>query len=559
MLVVKGGDLLRELNRVTVGDLPLTGTGDDNLDAIMDVVVTGLSWTHTALGSAPDWQGHLVHESVLNSLVETMDKIGGHFRRETSLGEIRNVTTFFAVSDSGILATTHGDPDALRDNPLACLITDIEVVEESYDLKNRLYLWGVGEGETRLTLAAATTWPDGSTPIANAYNVGGDTYTCDLTDNYIENATSITAYDPDEMAVQFPDVAPLTNSDADLEAAANFLVLAGVEWLRKNSRPYASYRLRVVGLQTVLKVGQTLRVEARRYRDGEKAINIATQLTILEVETVIDALGVRTAELLTATVARWPAGDGEYVARELGRAQVFNAHPQMGPSVDTISYREHLDDDKNATLYFWLGEETTTVASVLVRMRTDPLRSTVAGGASTTTPAGGESTTPGMGTTNHAHALEVTQYSSDVGYPLNYDSTAGLSINNGGSGVTSGGTTTLTDTGHTHTTPNHQHTFTPLFEYGIFDAASNYAATALEYSVNGGAWAAIAAGQAISGASGWYGLDITAAVINADTKRPVAKVNSIAFRVATASKTGSSAQITAQIERRTTIQSISVF
>lgn len=550
MLVVKGGDLLRELARVTVGDLTLTSTGDDNLDDIVDVAVTELSWQHTGLGSSPDWQGHLVYENVLNSLVEMMDKIGGYFRRETQLGEIRNITTFFATASSGILATTHGDPDAIRANANACLITDIEVVEESYDLKNRVYLWGAGEGESRLTIAAATQWPDG-TAIGTTESIDGESYQSSLANNYIQNATSVSAYGVDEVALSFPDITPLTNSDADLEAAANFLVLAGVEYLRKHRSPYASYRLRVMGLDGLLQPGQTLRVEARRFRDGEKPINIAEDLVILEVETRVDELGVRTAELICANVARWPESDGAYVARELARSRVSNAHPQMGPSVDTISYREHVDDTHDATLYFWLGEETTTVASVLVRVHTAALRSTskTVGGTITGT----------VDLPEHDHGVTVYGVADPSSNPLARIVYMEADTNLFTAAFGSGADEVATTSEDGDATVSLDLTNALELEYGIYDAASWYQPTDLEYSVNGGAWAAIGAGQAISGASGWYGLDITAALIDADTKRPAAMVNSIAFRVASASETGSHAQITVQIERRTTIQSISVF
>ena len=119
----------------------------------------------------------------------------------------------------------------------------------------------------------------------------------------------------------------------------------------------------------------------------------------------------------------------------------------------------------------------------------------------------------------------------------------------------------VTIAAHTHsvTIAAHTHSVTAAIStvYGIYeDPGTAYAATDLEFSINGGAWRSDYA--AITGASGWYGLDITSEVTGV-ALRPLRVANSVAVRVIVANESGKKVEITAQIERRCVIQSIAQF
>jgi hypothetical protein len=112
---------------------------------------------------------------------------------------------------------------------------------------------------------------------------------------------------------------------------------------------------------------------------------------------------------------------------------------------------------------------------------------------------------------------------------------------------------------HSVTVPDHTHdvTATVATVYGIYeDPGTAYGPTDLEFSINGGTWRSDY--DAISGASGWYVLDITGEVSGL-ALRPLQVANSVAIRVKAASEAAKKAQITAQIERRVVIQSIAQF
>jgi hypothetical protein len=291
------------------------------------------------------------------------------------------------------------------------------------------------------------------------------------------------------------------------------------------------------------------------------------------VENTIDSDGIDTTALTVANLNRWPVNDGEMIAQEMAKTTVMSAHPQTGPNVDTISYREHLDDTHNATLYFWLGNETTTVQSVFVRFHVDPLRSTIKSVAGASTSAG-----PSDKVTADAGG-SVTSLPISNGSVARTGPPAG--IYDHGAGETSD-TTATAGVAHHHLAPHdhdithnhtltlathqhgmaHSHSFTPVVNtlYGVFDesSANTYAATDLEWKTEAdGSWTAIAAADAISGASGWYGIEIAGRI--ATNFRPTTAVNDVQFRVKAASKVGKTAQLTVQIERRTSIQSIAVY
>ena len=585
MLAVRGGDIMRELARISVGKMTLDGTGEDNIAELLGAILgSPVGWTsYAALTVGPEFQARLVHENFLGALLAISEKLGASFRWQETGGDPRNLRWIYSSDGSGILATMHGDAVALESNPDACLITNIEIVEDSYDIKTRAFVYGAGEGESAITLASAIVWPDGVTGMGVNFVYDGQTYSYNAAGNYIRNVTAETAYGRDEIALAFKDIGPISNSAPYMQAAAHFLVVAAVEWLHAHRMPYKAYRLSVAGLRAALEPGQTIRVHARRFRDGEKPINVNELLYVLEVQTAVDTNGVRTTGLTVANIRRWPVSGDEEIVREMAKTTVLSAHPQTGPNVDTIPYREHLDDDHDATLYFWLGEETTTVQSVIVRFRVDPLRSTVksiagastsSGPSSATTSGNGGGSTPTTGqggaTLNHSHSVEVAGLSGVSGSPVYFNTTNGLHTSSG-AGVQNGPGTTLRDTNHTHTVtiPNHAHnmehthTFTPSITsaYGVFDdsGANTYVATDLEYSVNGSGYTAIDAGDAVSGASGWYQIDITASVSNATTYRPTQAANTVAFRVIAANEADKAAQLTVQIERRTSVQSIALF
>lgn len=627
MLIFSGADILRELSADTVtfevdsSDADPGDLGEEVINTIMQSVPLG--WTYTLDGVTPDMTARFVDESVLGALIAATNKSGQFFRLQPYLVDGRALLIASTPTSSGIVATNVADPLAIERNLNACLIVEIEKLQSSWDLVNRLIVYGAGDGEARLTMAAATVWPNGDA-LSGTYTVddivGNEhVFAFNLSANTITDTSSTATYGTFTRPVKIKDVAPVTNTDADVEAAANVLVTAAVNELLTSALPQEHYSLRVAGLRQDVLPGQTIRVQARYMRDGEAPIDIDTDLIVLETQTEIDAGGARIVGLTVATTREFIKGDAEILLQEVRQAQAMEAHPQMGPSENTISYREDIDDTYGAEFPFWLSNGTTLINSITVRFKLDRLRSTVksvassststssgggttatsssGGGTTATSSSGGGSTpttTSGGGSTptttsyapvtNHAHALEVTD-STPVGAALYYDSAVGLNANLG-TGNDIGGTTNLvnlplvhthdvtvpdhshdvTVAAHTHdvTVPNHTHDVTvPNHTHDVTAAITAeygiYEDPDAPYGVADLDWeinGSAISDTPVSIGGGWYAFDLTADVSQATTFRPLDNDNTLAVAVGT--PTDKRVRVTVQIEIRTVIQSIAV-
>jgi len=87
---------------------------------------------------------------------------------------------------------------------------------------------------------------------------------------------------------------------------------------------------------------------------------------------------------------------------------------------------------------------------------------------------------------------------------------------------------------HTHSLNNHTHDLSESITaiYGIFRETSTntYEVAHLQYRINSGTWTNLAT-DAVDAGDDWWQLDITDAVINADTFRPLQTANTIEMRV----------------------------
>jgi hypothetical protein len=161
LLTVAGSDLLAELSRVSIGKMDLNAGGDTNIQTLMTFIDTPpLAWSSTREAGSPDFIARLVYETTFNTLFAVAEKTGAYFRFDTANAPARGLEWFYAIQDSGILATMHGDPVAIEGNPNACLITNIEIDQDSSDLKTRAFFFGSGEGDSITTAIYAQNWPD---------------------------------------------------------------------------------------------------------------------------------------------------------------------------------------------------------------------------------------------------------------------------------------------------------------------------------------------------------------------------------------------------------------
>ena len=425
-ITIQGDDLLRELTwRNMQGQRLAYYSGGAWVPVTHRQAVTLIdyyapsTWTlYAAPSPAVDSvYGQFVGESVLQAVIALAKVTRTHFYRGTG----RTLIFASGFSDSGMQAVqVVGE---LR--PETCAIAELAVEEQSYDLIGRIYPYGAGQGAARLTLAATTR----SAPTG---------YTLSKVLNYIEHGASVTAYGQAIAALQWPDIAPISNTDTDLENASNALFDTALEYLRdRTERAYPTYRLTLAQCSLVLKPLQTIRVS---YFDPTNGLNIDATLNILEATTEVDADGIRTTGLVVTAGEQWPDSDARTVAQAIQGGKQYQAHPQLNANAYVLPFSKNLDDDQSnpANFRFRFDAEVTQISRVTFDFQLLPLESTVksVGGSSTTTAANGD----------HTHTVTIAGHTHDV------------TLSGHTHGVTTNSHThTVTISGHTHGVPNHTH------------------------------------------------------------------------------------------------------
>lgn len=426
-LNVSGMDLIRELSYRTVGDLEIgEGSGATHsaaLTAISALAPAGWSFTPAVAPDNDYIYARYGGESVLGALVHLAERTQTHFYR--SSGRTLVFTSSFTSSGVRAIQAT-GDLAAET-----CAIVNLRRTVDTHDLLTRITPYGSGQGEARLTLAATS----------RAAPVG---YTLSAANNYIENDSATSTYGLVNFPqVEFKEIGPISNTDADVQAAANMLFDAALEELRRRSTlaSQETYTLTIAGCSQLLRPMQTIRLV---YRDSDQGIDIDDDLYILEATWQVDESGVRTTNLVVSTNDRWPVSDVVAAAERAVEGRVFQAHPQLNANSYVTAYTKNVDENEIAEFRFRFGAEVVNLQQVLFEFQILPFESTVRSVASDspTTSSGGSTST-----------------SSDSGGSVSTSSGAGggvtASSSSGGSSTPSsssgGGTSVSSDSGGSQT------------------------------------------------------------------------------------------------------------
>jgi len=404
MLHIAGSDTIRDLKPRSVGFLKIPNLPiNEALTLIMDFAPYG--WSYSI---APDVSGlvyaRFAGENVLQALIAVCDLLGIHFY----LNGYKSLHFIAAPTPANVRAIQATDLAAIYDKPEICLIKSLKVDEDSYEQVNRIYPFGNGKGDARLTLKYCTRTPPAG-------------YTLNIAENYIQYDASVNENDIIEQYLAYKHIGPISHSYPDLENAANVLFDQALLQLKRNAQPYQSYSLEVVGLNKILYPTQLIRVVYREVVDNYTATNVDADLIILQTTTTIDQNGVATTNLLVATTDRWPKNDVEEIAAQMAEGHTDTFHPlrslthsPVGPS------NERMSPTKSAEFDCEIGVEVAEINSAFLKFKTKPLVTNIAtleaaqeiitntadGGATTATSAAGGGAAPtSEGGTPHKHTM----------------------------------------------------------------------------------------------------------------------------------------------------------
>ena len=291
----------------------------DGLQRIMAMAPEG--WTLDPAGKYATWDisedvakpvyMQFAGESVLGALVLLAEQTGEHFtlsaaaRRVWWIGEAQESSGIRAVqSTDGTLGAFA--PDAA--SQAIMLITDLSKASDSYELYTRAYAYGAGVGSGRLTMEKTTRSTSGYTldPIAGAY---------------LESDAATAIYGRIDKREDYPDIAPVDTSVAQIVNAANTLYDRVLANLRRKCQLQYAYTLEVVPSKYEVWPGQTIRVDYHEWVENFHAVNVDTTLWALEVTQTIDDSGAQTVAFTVATVDYWSLNDYRAVAKLMGKVE----------------------------------------------------------------------------------------------------------------------------------------------------------------------------------------------------------------------------------------------
>ncbi|MCK6578121.1 MAG: hypothetical protein L6Q98_08470, partial [Anaerolineae bacterium] len=256
-LDVEGPDDLDGLTRVST-KLLRKYSAETTGDIVDDLVALVSGWSATTTGgNTTDARFDAV--SVLKAILGLCEQQGLHLRAGTSNKTIE-VGAF--GSDAGLRLVNPAQimPGMEAQDGLAFIET-ITVEQDSEPVCTRLYPLGSGIGEAWLTLLNATR----NTPYTRqVVNVNG------IDQHFLEDFAAVAQYGVIEKMGKF-NIAPLSNSAADVENAANALYDQAAAWLTRYCQRLDSYQVTAKKVRATIRPGDKVRLVYNGVvtRDGE--------------------------------------------------------------------------------------------------------------------------------------------------------------------------------------------------------------------------------------------------------------------------------------------------
>lgn len=242
-------------------------------------------------------------ESVLEALVILTEETGDHFR----LADGRSLRWMWAddAQYPVLRCVAPGDPVAVLDNDDVAVILSIQRQRSSYELVTRVYATGGRYGNDRLDLgdlADDMRAPYGFV-IGEQAGIGW----------YLERSGSKTTYGLIEAHRSWSNIVPETSRD--LEPAAEALLWAAYEWLRRYSEPQDAYTITCAKVVPVVRPGDRIWVAYHEYDDSGAVLDIEKLLYVLEASVISNQDGTGTHTFVASTVDVWPDSEAAFIVR----------------------------------------------------------------------------------------------------------------------------------------------------------------------------------------------------------------------------------------------------
>lgn len=421
VLVVTGPDILDELKRVNTW-IAWTQDAQNVEDIFDDLVALDANWTSDSSGiaslSLDPLSMRLDGASALGGLQSLVKQQGIHFR----LGEGREVEGGAFGDASGIRILQAGSQVAqeLYENDTVALIERLVWNYQSEGVVNKIVPLGPGDFEAALSLKDSTRT---SPYTIQSMSVNGETL------YYLEDSTSVSAYGTIEKMVRASGIAALSNTEADLENAANALYDIAANYLSRHAVIQEVYTVTIRNITQNLKPGQKVNLRYKGYAVDEdwnpkKWVDLNDDYWILRTTERFDLSG-RVVDLQLSNVDL-PAMDGaSQIVGELDDIRTQNVVVKPYLSKDTITgASDTVSSSRPVTVKFVLGDYTARVNQAILRLWERPPVGSATGVISMVVKFDGN-TLPGGPWTDTGAGLnlewDITSYIDEIGFQGTYD------------------------------------------------------------------------------------------------------------------------------------------
>lgn len=505
--------------------------------------------------------------SVLKALQAVAKGQGLHLREGTTERTLE--IGAFGQSTGLRLVNAAYAPPMLAGNDDVMLIETLSVSRSSETIINWLVPIGGGQGESAVTLEHCTR--QGPYDVRTIV-IGEKTL------YYLCNDASVAAYGMIQKVGSFKDITPISNSDADLEAAANALYDAAVAWLDRAKERIDTYRVGVKKVRRSIRPGEKIHLTYKGFVTNERGmivnyVNVDADFWVMRVAERVGLEGI-SADLELSNIDQAAQDTAQIVISAIEQIQMQNLRVQPNAAFNTFPYGYAIDSThpinipieiSNAVLY--LNQCRLFVRSmpfrVLAKAQSASDVVTSSGGSIATTSGGGgdhrHKIASAVGTSNSVNGEQIEIFS----FPTNADASATTTVAAITRGAGGGGDLyTEASSGihyHTINIPSHTHTVPAiLLDFGIEDDDSLPNTVSLwidgvdATEALGGPWGyAPTTEDDDKGVAFETTLDITSYLIQA--AGGLRQRHKIEFRC-----TGGQGWIETTVELRTTIQSIAV-
>lgn len=556
-VIVSGTDMLSEFNYISMGNQYYTPNSPSF--QLLHNIQTNIQSTVNANDASKSW-------TFFNTT--STQQLAGRWSFESALQACIRLTelaqTHFVVSGFRVLTwidtlvnsfPSNGIRAISSQTDLAAQTISIQSVSRAFDYSEiitRVAAFGSGNSDSRLSLLNTSLSP--ASPYAfetvGSYRV-------------LKNSTAETTYGKRTRVVQFSNISPGENTGAGITASADTLYYAALAYLKKYESPAEFYEIDVAGA-LIRGDGNLLLAPLQQllviYKDASQNIDIHEMLNILEVTHTLSDDGNVTSKILVSSVDRAPQTGTESIVEMISAGASYQSAPQLSTNTYVISFIKSLDENQSNTakFQFRLGNEIVQLVSIVFDFQLLALESTIKtiSGTSSTT---ANSDTHSHSVPNHSHSFAISggTVTNFVGF-----SAAGTAGNLVSGAIAAGNTfnyPTKSDTGATTSASGgaHSHTVTPNITttYGVYrDPGGAFALSDLEYSVNGGAYVSLSGATSLG--DGWWRLDLTSGLRNATTLRQNNSNNRVEIRRAASGSQQKRATIEVQLTIRANVQPI---